>query len=77
MAYHIMSRTALDGFPLGDVEKDYFVAVVKKVSRLYFVEVLGFTCMSNHFRLLVRMHAEHDVERRLQRHITCLVRREG
>ncbi len=21
-AYHIMSRTALDGFPFGDVEKD-------------------------------------------------------
>ena len=21
--YHIMSRTALDGFPLGDVEKDF------------------------------------------------------
>ena len=21
--YHVMSRTALDGFPLGDVEKDF------------------------------------------------------
>ncbi len=24
-AYHIMSRTALDGFPFGDVEKDEMV----------------------------------------------------
>jgi hypothetical protein len=23
--YHVMSRTALDGFPLGTVEKDYLV----------------------------------------------------
>jgi REP-associated tyrosine transposase len=59
-AYHIMSRTALEGFPLGDVEKEYFVSVVRKVSKLYFVEILGFCCMSNHFHLLARMHAETD-----------------
>jgi putative transposase len=23
--YHVMSRTVLDGFPLGDIEKDYFL----------------------------------------------------
>ena len=23
--YHVMSRTALDGFPLGDIEKDFSV----------------------------------------------------
>ena len=59
-AYHIMSRTALDGFPLGDVEKDYFISVVKKVSSVYFVEVLGFCCMSNHFHLLARMRADTE-----------------
>ena len=26
--YHVMSRTALDGFPLGDVEKDYLLGLI-------------------------------------------------
>ena len=35
--YHVMSRTALDDFPFGDVEKDEFVRIVKKFSLIYFV----------------------------------------
>lgn len=58
--YHVMSRTALDGFPFGDVEKDFFVGLIKRFSRLYFTEVLGFCCMGNHFHLLVRMLPESD-----------------
>ncbi len=53
--YHVMSRTALEGCPMGDVEKDYLLSIIKKLSRLYFVEVIGFCCMGNHFHLLVRM----------------------
>ena len=41
-AYHVMSRTALDGFPFGDVEKDELVKIIKKFSKLFFVEVFGF-----------------------------------
>ncbi len=58
--YHIMSRTALDGFPMKDEEKDYLVGLFKRHSALYFVDVLGFCCMDNHFHLLVRMHSESD-----------------
>jgi len=29
--YHVMSRTALDGFPFGDVEKDFFVDLLKRL----------------------------------------------
>ncbi len=61
-AYHIISRTALDGYPMDDVEKDFFVAQVEKLSRLYFTEVLGFCCMGNHFHLLVRMHSEKEFD---------------
>ncbi len=46
-AYHVISRTALDGFPIGDVEKDYYVDLIKKFSKLYFVEIMGFCCMGN------------------------------
>jgi REP element-mobilizing transposase RayT len=57
-AYHIMSRTALEGYPIDDVDKDFFVEQVTKLSKLYFVEVLGFCVMGNHFHLLVRMRPD-------------------
>ena len=31
--YHVMSRTALDGYPLGDVEKETLVNLIQKKSR--------------------------------------------
>ncbi len=34
--YHVMSRTALDGFPLQDVEKDFMLDLIKRFSSLYF-----------------------------------------
>ena len=40
--YHVMSRTALDGFPLKDLEKDFMLDLIKKFSSLYFTEILGF-----------------------------------
>ena len=54
--YHIISRTALDGFVLGDVEKEFLLNLIKRLSKVYFAEVLGFCIMGNHFHLLVRMH---------------------
>ena len=50
-----MSRTALDGFPIGDIEKDFLLDLIKRYSALYFVEILGFCLMGNHFHLLVKM----------------------
>ena len=41
--YHVMSRTALDGFPFKDVEKDEFVSIIKRFSQIYFTEILGFS----------------------------------
>ena len=40
--YHVMSRTALDGFPLKDVEKDFMLDLIKRFSAVYFTEILGF-----------------------------------
>jgi REP element-mobilizing transposase RayT len=50
-----MSRTALDGFPLGDVEKDFMLDLIRRYCTLYFVEILGFCLMGNHFHILVKM----------------------
>jgi REP element-mobilizing transposase RayT len=57
--YHVMSRTALDGFPLGDIEKDYMLDLIRRYAALYLVEILGFCLMGNHFHILVRMFPEH------------------
>jgi len=57
--YHVMSRTALDGFPLKDVEKDFMIDLIKRYSGLYFVEILGVCIMGNHFHLLVKTLPEY------------------
>ena len=58
--YHIMSRTALDGFVLEDVEKDFLLNLIRRLSGLYFSEIIGFCIMGDHFHLLARMHVGTD-----------------
>lgn len=53
--YHVISRTALDGFVLGGVENDFLLKLIKELSGVYFVEVLAFCLMGNHFHLVARM----------------------
>ena len=67
-----MSRTALDGFPLKDVEKDFILDLIKRLSALYFTEILGFCLMGNHFHLLVKMFPENrftdeDIQKRFEK----------
>lgn len=57
--YHIISRTVQQQFLLGDVEKEKLVEIVKHFSSLYFVKVVGFCIMSNHFHLLIKSEPEH------------------
>jgi hypothetical protein len=54
--YHVISRTALTGFPLETAEKEYLLGLITRLSRFYFVDVLGFCVMSNHFHLVTRMY---------------------
>ena len=58
--YHVMSRTALLGYPLKAVENDYLLELIKRFSKLYFAEIIGFCLMGNHFHLLVKMLPEGD-----------------
>jgi len=69
--YHVMSRTALDGFPLQDIEKDFMLDLIKRFSGLYFTEILGFCLMGNHFHLLVKMipqdqFSDEDIQKRFE-----------
>ena len=56
--YHVISRTALDGYPIAGAEKDYMLNLVRYLSRIFFVDVLGFAVMGNHLHLVVRMYPE-------------------
>ena len=58
--YHVISRTALSGFPMGPAEKDSLLSLIKRFARLYFTEIIGFCLMGNHFHLLVKMLPESD-----------------
>jgi len=58
--YHVMSRTALPGYPMKAVENDFLLELIKRMSNLYFTEILGFCLMGNHFHLLVKMLPESD-----------------
>ena len=59
--YHVISRTALEGLPFKDEDKEYMLKLIKKWSKIFFVDVLGFAIMGNHFHLVVRMYPESDV----------------
>ena len=68
--YHVMSRTALEGFPLEAYEKDFLLDLIKRMTGLFFTEVYGFALMGNHFHLLVKMipadhFSDEEVKKRL------------
>ncbi len=71
--YHIVSRTALQGFPIKDRDNDFLLGLIKKLSQLYVVDVLGFALLGNHFHLVVRMYPESEptddeIRERLQKY---------
>ncbi len=68
--YHIISRTALPGYVLCEVEKDYLLSLIRSLSGIFFVDVFGFCIMGNHFHLLVKMktieeYSNEEVKRRV------------
>jgi REP element-mobilizing transposase RayT len=66
-----MSRTALDGFPMDDIAKDFMLDLIRRYCSLYLAEILGFCLMDNHFHILVRMFPEYkfsdeDIQKRYE-----------
>ena len=45
MVYHVISGTALDVYVMGDIEKEYLFKLIKRLSSVYFAEILGFCLM--------------------------------
>jgi len=53
--YHLISRTVLKSFLLDDESREVFLSNLRMLARVYFVKVVTFSLMSNHFHLIVRM----------------------
>jgi len=62
-SYHIISRTALTGFILGDIAKDKLLDIIRYFSRIYFVDILGFAIMGNHWYLAVKVYPHEYADR--------------
>ena len=57
-SYHIISRIAGGEFKLGDEDKEYFVNLMFQLSRGYYVDIISYTVMSNHFHILIGNRVE-------------------
>ena len=52
-AYHIISRVAGGEFILSNKDKEYFVNLMFKLLKGYYVNLVSYTVMSNHFHILL------------------------
>lgn len=69
--YHVISRTTGQAFSLGDLEKEYLLKRIRRLSSVYFAKVFTFCILSNHFHLLVQMqdpedYPDSEIERRFR-----------
>jgi putative transposase len=54
-SFHVMSRTVGGEHLFGEMEKEAFVRVMRRLERFAGVEVMTYAVMANHFHLLVRV----------------------
>ena len=54
-SYHVMSRVAGGELLFGDIEKEAFRRIMRRLERFSGVEILTYAVMGNHFHLLVRV----------------------
>ncbi len=60
--YHLISRTVGQEFYLGIAEKDYLLELIHKYSSLYFVKLIGFCLMDNHFHIIIKSESSVDYQ---------------
>ena len=65
-AYHVMSRSAGGEMLFGEVEKEAFVKILRRLERFAGVEVVTFCVMDNHFHLLTRVPTREKFLRRFE-----------
>ena len=69
--YHCYNRVAgtKHDRPFGDVEKEQFVRILKRICKLYSIQVVSYQVLSNHFHLLAYApEVEPDAEQMCRRY---------
>ena len=69
--YHLISRTVGQEFYLGNAEKEFLMSLISYYSSLYFVKLIGFTILDNHFHIIIKSehysdYLDSEIEKRLQ-----------
>jgi hypothetical protein len=57
-SYHIISRTSRGEFLLDEESKEYFMQLMFKLTKAYYVNITSFAIMSNHFHILLSNRKE-------------------
>jgi REP element-mobilizing transposase RayT len=65
--YHVMSRVAGGDLLFGDVEKEAFRKLMRRLERFSGVEVLTYAVMGNHFHLLLRVPERANFLRKFEK----------
>ena len=59
--YHVMSRTVQPGLPITDEDKEFFLNQLQFLTSVYFIDVISFCIMDNHFHLLVQTTPVNEI----------------
>ena len=59
--YHVGNRVVRQQFEFGDEEKEYFLEVLEKLSKTYFVRIIEYKVMDNHYHLEIEIYVPEDV----------------
>jgi REP element-mobilizing transposase RayT len=61
-SYHIISRVAGGGLIFDGSDKEFFVNLMFKLARGYYVDIISYTIMSNHFHILLSNRYEDSLK---------------
>ena len=64
--YHVMSRVAGGDLLFGDVEKEAFRKLMRRMERFSGLEILTYAVMGHHFHILLRVPCQEDFLRRFR-----------
>jgi len=65
--YHVMSRVAGGDLLFGEVEKEAFRKLMRRMEKFSGVEVLTYAVMGNHFHLLLRVPERAEYLRKIEK----------
>src|SRR6056297_1842576 len=65
--HHTLSRVAGGEFLFGDIEKEAFRKILRRMERFSGVEVLTYAVMGNHFHLLLRVPERAQILRKFEK----------